>query len=143
MAVGALEPQFYAALLAGLGLADAGLPGQHDRDGWPDASAALRRDVRHPHQGRVGAGIRRHRRLRVARCSAWQRRRRTRTRERGRPSSTSNGVTQPAPAPRFGRTAASQPAAPPRPGADTDDVLAGLGLSAAEVSGLRARGVVG
>ena len=35
MAVGALEPQFYAALLAGLGLADAGLPGQHDRDGWP------------------------------------------------------------------------------------------------------------
>ena len=36
MAVGALEPQFYAALLAGLGLADAGLPGQHDRDGWPE-----------------------------------------------------------------------------------------------------------
>src|SRR5271170_4786887 len=35
MAVGALEPQFYAALLSGLGLADAGLPGQHDRDGWP------------------------------------------------------------------------------------------------------------
>ena len=31
MAVGALEPQFYAALLAGLGLAGAGLPGQHDR----------------------------------------------------------------------------------------------------------------
>ncbi len=35
MAVGALEPQFYAALLAGLGLADAGLPDQHDRAGWP------------------------------------------------------------------------------------------------------------
>jgi crotonobetainyl-CoA:carnitine CoA-transferase CaiB-like acyl-CoA transferase len=33
--------------------------------------------------------------------------------------------------------------APPRPGADTDSVLAGLGLSAAEVSGLRARGVIG
>jgi alpha-methylacyl-CoA racemase len=35
VAVGALEPQFYAALLAGLGLADAGLPAQHDRAGWP------------------------------------------------------------------------------------------------------------
>src|SRR5215471_4654270 len=35
MAVGALEPQFYAALLHGLGLSDAGLPEQHDRDGWP------------------------------------------------------------------------------------------------------------
>src|SRR5262245_59392809 len=35
VAVGALEPQFYAALLAGLGLADAALPGQQDRSGWP------------------------------------------------------------------------------------------------------------
>jgi alpha-methylacyl-CoA racemase len=35
VAVGAIEPQFYAALLAGLGLADAGLPGQHDREHWP------------------------------------------------------------------------------------------------------------
>ncbi len=53
------------------------------------------------------------------------------------------GVTQPAPAPRFGRTAAGPPLAPPRPGADTNDVLAGLGLSAAAVSDLRARGVIG
>ncbi len=35
VAVGALEPQFYAELLAGLGLADAGLPAQYDRAGWP------------------------------------------------------------------------------------------------------------
>ena len=32
VAVGAIEPQFYAQLLAGLGLADADLPGQHDQD---------------------------------------------------------------------------------------------------------------
>jgi alpha-methylacyl-CoA racemase len=35
VAVGALEPQFYARLLEGLGLADAGLPAQLDRAGWP------------------------------------------------------------------------------------------------------------
>lgn len=36
VAVGAIEPQFYAALLAGLGLADrADLPEQHDREHWP------------------------------------------------------------------------------------------------------------
>jgi alpha-methylacyl-CoA racemase len=35
VAVGALEPRFYAELLAGLGLTDAGLPPQHDRAGWP------------------------------------------------------------------------------------------------------------
>jgi alpha-methylacyl-CoA racemase len=142
MAVGALEPQFYAALLAGLGLTDAGLPGQHDRDGWPE----LRRRFAATFAGRTRADweqvfadtdacvspvlslaeapVHPHARSREAFVEV-------------------NGVTQPAPAPRFGRTAASQPAAPPRPGADTDDVLTGLGLAAAEVSGLRARGVVG
>jgi alpha-methylacyl-CoA racemase len=35
VAVGALEPQFYAALLAGLGLDGEELPDQNDRAGWP------------------------------------------------------------------------------------------------------------
>src|SRR5438067_8307039 len=35
VAVGALEPKFYASLLAGLGLDAADLPGQYDRSGWP------------------------------------------------------------------------------------------------------------
>lgn len=35
VAVGALEPQFYAVLLQGLGLSAANLPEQLDRDGWP------------------------------------------------------------------------------------------------------------
>jgi alpha-methylacyl-CoA racemase len=39
VAVGALEPQFYAQLLVGLGLADANLPPQFDRDGWPTLRA--------------------------------------------------------------------------------------------------------
>ena len=35
VAVGAIEARFYAALLAGLGLAGEELPAQHDREGWP------------------------------------------------------------------------------------------------------------
>lgn len=35
IAVGALEPAFYSKLLEGLGLVDAGLPGQYEREGWP------------------------------------------------------------------------------------------------------------
>ena len=35
MAVGAVEARFYAELLDKLGLSTAGLPGQHDRTGWP------------------------------------------------------------------------------------------------------------
>jgi alpha-methylacyl-CoA racemase len=36
MAVGAMEPQFYAALLAGLGLDPADLPEQFDETAWPE-----------------------------------------------------------------------------------------------------------
>jgi alpha-methylacyl-CoA racemase len=35
VAVGAIEPQFYAALLQGLEIGDEDLPSQHDRDQWP------------------------------------------------------------------------------------------------------------
>jgi alpha-methylacyl-CoA racemase len=52
------------------------------------------------------------------------------------------GIIQPAPAPRFGRSATGHPAPPPRPGADTDRVLADLGLSAGEVQDLRANGAI-
>ncbi|GAA1315140.1 CaiB/BaiF CoA transferase family protein [Pseudonocardia xinjiangensis] len=38
VAVGAIEPQFYTALLAGLGLTDAGLPPQFDRERWPETA---------------------------------------------------------------------------------------------------------
>jgi alpha-methylacyl-CoA racemase len=41
VAVGALEPQFYAALVDGLGLAGEDLPEQLDRVGWPRLRAAF------------------------------------------------------------------------------------------------------
>ncbi|EFG75009.1 CoA-transferase family III protein [Mycobacterium parascrofulaceum ATCC BAA-614] len=41
VAVGAIEPQFYAAMLAGLGLDAAGLPAQNDVTRWPELRAAL------------------------------------------------------------------------------------------------------
>jgi alpha-methylacyl-CoA racemase len=142
VAVGALEPQFYAALLDGLGLADADLPGQHDRARWPElrerfaaAFASRSRDewaeafagtdaCVSPVLSLAEAPVHPHAIARNAFVDI-------------------GGVRQPAPAPRFGRTAAAAPAPPPRPGADTDSVLAGLGLSDADVAGLRARGVIG
>jgi alpha-methylacyl-CoA racemase len=142
MAVGALEPQFYAALLAGLGLADAGLPAQHDRGGWPvlrERFAATFAAQTRAEWEQVFAGtdacvspV-----LRLAEASAHPH-------ARAREAFVEvGGVTQPAPAPRFGRSAAGRPSAPPRPGADTAGVIARLGLAAAEVADLRARGVVG
>jgi alpha-methylacyl-CoA racemase len=41
VAVGAIEPQFYAAMLAGLGLDSANLPPQNDPTRWPELRAVL------------------------------------------------------------------------------------------------------
>jgi alpha-methylacyl-CoA racemase len=142
VAVGALEPQFYAALLDGLGLADADLPGQHDRARWPELRerfavtfAARSRDewaevfagsdaCVSPVLTLAEAPVHPHAVARNAFVDI-------------------GGVVQPSPAPRFGRTPAVRPAPPPRPGADTDAVLDALGLSAGDVADLRARGVIG
>jgi len=123
MAVGALEPQFYAELLKGLGLDPADLPKQNDRSGWPtlrakftEVFASRTRDewakvfdgtdacttpvlswgeaAQHPHL--VGKGTL----IEV------------------------DGVTQAAPAPRFSRSVPATPTAPPSAETSLDDVLA-------------------
>jgi alpha-methylacyl-CoA racemase len=142
VAVGALEPQFYAALLAGLGLTDAGLPAQHDRAGWPVlrerfAATFASRTRDEWEQAFAGTDACVSPVLSLAEAPLH-------------PHATAReafvevgGIVQPAPAPRFGRSAAGRPAAPPRPGADTDAILAAVGLTAADVADLRTRGVIG
>jgi alpha-methylacyl-CoA racemase len=141
VAVGALEPQFYAAFLEGLGLTDA-LPGaQYDvahwpehrrrfaeafatkpRDEWADLFAGtdacvtpvlgLTEAPSHPHLSARGTFV------------------------------ELDGVNQPAPAPRFSRTPGAVRGAPPRPGADTRAVLAAWGFADDEIGRLLAAGAV-
>lgn len=142
MAVGAIEPHFYATLLEGLGLDPAELPDQYDSGRWPelrqrfgerfaehtqtewtkvfdgtDACVSpvlqLASAAQHPHNAARGTFI------------------------------DVGGIIQPAPAPRFGRTTAPHPTPPPRYGADTDLLLDELGIDLTTVAELRARGVVG
>jgi alpha-methylacyl-CoA racemase len=123
VAVGALEPQFYAALLEGLGLVGHALPAQLDQSRWPELRqrftevfASRSRDEwvavfdgtdacvtpvlsfaevpTHPHSAARGTVI------------------------------ELDGVPQAAPAPRFSRTVPDRPTPPPQPGADTAAVLA-------------------
>jgi alpha-methylacyl-CoA racemase len=142
VAVGALEAKFYAELLAGLGLTGADLPGQHDRAGWPvlrarfaEAFATRTRDewaeVFAASDGCVAPV------LSAAEAPAHPHNAHRST------FAEVGGVVQPAPAPRFGRSATAVPPAPPRPGADTDAVLAELGCSRAEITAFRANGTVG
>ncbi|HEY7015460.1 MAG TPA: CaiB/BaiF CoA-transferase family protein [Streptosporangiaceae bacterium] len=142
VAVGALEAKFYAELLAGLGLAGEDLPGQHDRAGWPvlrarfaEVFATRTRDewaaVFAGSDGCVAPVL-----------SPAEAHRHPHNAARGTFAEV-GGVVQPAPAPRFGRTPAGHPDAPPVPGADTDTVLAGLGCKPDEIAALRASGTVG
>ncbi len=141
MAVGAIEPQFYAELLRLLGLDAADLPPQMDRDRWPemkrrvaavfatrtrdewaavfegsDACAApvLSMDEAplHPHN--------------VARGTFTE----------------VAGVVQPAPSPRFDGTPGAIRRPPPNPGQHGDEALADWGLDPDGIGRLRASGAI-
>ncbi len=143
LAVGAIETKFYAELIEKLGLADrADLPKQFDTKRWPDLRLAIGEAIKsktrdqwevvfdgsdacvapvmsldeapnHPHM--------------AARRSLV----------------TRNGVTQPAPAPRFSRSTPEMGREATAPGVDTEAILADFGFTTADVAALKAKGVVG
>lgn len=141
VAVGALEPRFYAELLRGLGLADADLPGQYDRAGWPrlrEAFAAVfacrPRDAWAEVFANDDACV-------APVLSLWEAPDHPHHAARGTFTEVA-GMRQPAPAPRFSRTPGAVRSPAPHPGEHTDEVLADAGLSATEIGALRRGGVV-
>ena len=140
VAIGAIEPKFYAELLDRLGLADAVLPKQHDRARWGelrerfaavfatrtrdewcavfDGSDACFAPVlgftearAHPHSVARDASLR------------------------------IGDVDQPAPAPRFDRTPGGVRGAPPERGVGGHAALANWGFDAAGIAALAAQGL--
>jgi alpha-methylacyl-CoA racemase len=141
LSVGAIEPQFYDALLKGLGLDGEELPWQQDRSQWPalterfaaiiktkpldewvaifdgkDACVApvlsIPEAIEHPHNVARGTFVE------VA------------------------GVAQPAPAPRFDRTPPQIEGPPPHAGQHTDQILAEAGYDTDRITKLRELGAV-
>jgi alpha-methylacyl-CoA racemase len=132
IAVGAIEPKFYAELLRRLGLSDESLPDQHDRAGWPVLrerfAAVIRTRTRdewcsvfdgsdacvapvlsfaeastHPHNVARGAHV------------------------------VIGDIVQPAPAPRFSRMPGGVRGPPPERGALGREALRDWGFSPAEI----------
>jgi len=122
VSVGAIEPQFYAAMLDGLGLDPADLPGQNDRSRWPELRARFTE---------VFAGKDRDHWAKVFADSDacvtpvlafGEVETEPHITERNTFYRVGNGL-QPLPAPRFSRSAPDQPRPPRQPGSDTEAVL--------------------
>lgn len=142
VAIGALEPQFYAELLRLTGLDGEDLPAQMDRSQWPamkERMAALFRTKTREEWCAVLEGsdacfapV-----LTLAEAPAHPH-----NRARGTFVEV-EGILQPAPAPRFSRTPGAIAGPPAAPGAHTDEALAAWGVSADEIAKLRSAGAIG
>ena len=139
LAVGAIEPKFYAELIARLGLAAETLPDQTDRARWPElqrriaAAIATRSRVEWeaifdgsdacvaPVLSFAEAPLHPHNAARQSFVSV-------------------SGVAQPAPAPRFDKTPGAVGRPPPLPGADTRAALKDWGFAEKEINTLVASG---
>ncbi len=142
LAVGAMEPQFYAELRERLGLHDPAWDEQLDPAKWPALklrlAAVLRTRPRDewcavfagsdacvaPVLSMAEAHVHPHNRARSTFVDV-------------------DGVTQPAPAPRFSRTVTATPTRAPEIGAHTDEVLLSSGVARDRLDELRGAGVVG
>ncbi|MBB3605712.1 alpha-methylacyl-CoA racemase [Mycolicibacterium sp. BK556] len=122
VAVGAIEPQFYAELLEKLGLNAADLPDQNDIARWPELRAVLTEAFAahdRDHWAQVFTGS-------DACCTPVLSFAEVDTEPHNTERDTfytEQGSTFPAPAPRFSRTALDAPSAPGVPGADNEAVL--------------------
>jgi alpha-methylacyl-CoA racemase len=143
LAVGALEPAFYASLLDGLGLAeDPDLPDRGDRANWPTlrerfAEVIARRTTAEWTEVFAGTDA-----CVAPVLSLAEATKHPHNQARGLFTDV-GGILQPAPAPRFSRTPADPPQPPPAIGQSTDEVLAALGYSPAAITALRATGIAG
>lgn len=141
ISIGSIEPQFYALLLEKCEITDPEFQAQMDKDKWPDLKKKIAdvfkqktrdewceimegSDVcfapvldfdeapEHPHNKARGTFI------------------------------EVDGVTQPAPAPRFSRTQSATPGKPPIAGEHTDEALGDWGFSTDDIAALKEKGAI-
>ncbi|MEO8344584.1 MAG: CaiB/BaiF CoA-transferase family protein [Betaproteobacteria bacterium] len=140
VAIGAIEPKFYAELLERMGLANEALPAQHERARWPE----LRQRFAQVFATRTRADW-------CALCEgsdaclspvlSFVEAREDAHNMARRSHVTLGNIVQPAPAPRFSRTPSAARHAPPERGAQGAVALADWGFSRTEIEHLRAQGL--
>ena len=141
VALGALEPKFFAEFAQRIGLPERFVKGQYDPRLWPEMRAAIAAKfaerTRDEWAGEFDQGdacVAPVLSLREAPAHAHARARQAFVEVAG--------VMQAAPAPRFSRSAADTPRSPRAAGSDGEAVLADAGFTATEVQVLRESGVL-
>ncbi len=141
VAVGAIEPKFYAALLQGLGLRTEDLPAQFDRARWESTKESFAEIFRSRTRdewteifGDLDACVAPVLSPREAVTHPYNSERNV---------FQSEGTIQPQPAPRFSETPGAIGRAPGQPGAGTSEGLASWGITSTRQATLRAEGAFG
>ncbi|MGQ0823580.1 MAG: CaiB/BaiF CoA transferase family protein [Actinomycetota bacterium] len=141
VSLGSLEPQFYAELLQRAGLADDDLPAQMDRSGWETLRARFTQLFRTKTRAEWD-GILRGSDACYAPVLTMSEAARDEHMTARNSIIERDGVFQPAPAPRFSRTAPEVRHPAPWPGQQTDDALADWGFATDEIVKLRETGAI-
>jgi alpha-methylacyl-CoA racemase len=139
VAIAAIEPKFYAELLARMGLADAALPPQNERERWPELrrrfaevfAAKSRADWCAVFEGSDAC---------FSPVLTFDEARDHPHNVARRSYTTLGGIDQPAPAPRFSRTPGVASHMPPERGAGGAQALADWGFTQRDIERLRAGG---
>ncbi|MBX3705879.1 MAG: CoA transferase [Pseudomonadales bacterium] len=139
--IGSIEPQFYALLLEKTGVDKAKFAPQMDPAQWPALKEELARVFRTRTQAEwcsimEGTDV-----CFAPVLSIFEAPHHPHNKARGTFVEV-DGIMQPAPAPRFSRTEAKISHGAPVPGANSEQVLANCGFSAAEIADLKARQVI-
>lgn len=142
ISLGALEPQFYGALRERLELADPDFDAPQDPSAWPRLREKLAGVIKQRTRDEWCALLEGTDACFAPVLSMSEAPLHPHNRDR-QTFVTVNGVTQPAPAPRYSATQTQDPQPPGRPGADTEEVLEELGFAVEELAGLRTSGIFG
>jgi alpha-methylacyl-CoA racemase len=143
LAIGAIEPQFHAELVRGLGLADGDFPHRMDRQHWPEYSKQIADVVRTRTRDQWMAIFENTDACVAPVLDMVEAPRHPHNAARGT-FSNAFGVTQPAPAPRFSRTEGAIQGHPPLAGEQTKAAMIDWGVAPDRVAAmLKAGALVG
>lgn len=140
--VGAIEPQFYALLVQHSGVNAADFEAQMDRGTWPDKRDTLEAIFKSKTRDEwcqimEGTDI-----CFAPVLSIWEAPNHPHNKHRETFIDV-DGITQPAPSPRFSRTEARVRGSARAPGQDTAEVMQAIGITESEIEAMRQAGVVG